>query len=248
MTISSSSPTGSANFLCSNGSWQLQAGSTCSAGEVCPNNAIRVNPSTGVAEYCSSGSWLPRSVTTWCTPPWEVKIDDDEWMRFHQTAFKAQGEWCELWQRSNSEGTTIVGPNVRSSDDSSTRPCSNNSNCLVNESTPVANQTCAARTLAWTSGSSTCYFNAPATGHGGAYAVEDNTGPHYGNANVNCTHGVWTIYPGYCGTSALNCTGDPGMMPYWPPSYVCDNYNSVGWCCDSMDGYSQCRGYNSACN
>lgn len=246
-TDNSGTEQGTATFACVNGTWAASPTSaTCN--EICaPDGAIRPNPSTGAAEVCSSGAWVARSVTTWCLPPSEIRYDDDEWIRLHQTLFKVQNTGCTPDQEKQRNSVYISGGRVHTTDGAD-RPCWNSLSCAVKETAPIANASCAAQTIAWGQGSNTCYFNTSSLAHNGFIQVKDNTGPVYGFAEARCMHGTWMIYPGYCGTNAPNCTYTP-PQPYVPEMNSCNSSGTpTTQCCSSnFYGYS-CEGYNSGCN
>lgn len=234
---------GSATYTCTSGTWSAPSSTSCVA-TCSPNGAIRSNPSNGTAEVCNSGSWVARTVSTYCLPPATVYFDDDEWMEFHQNLYRAQNSNCDLGQRSNSNGTDLNNPSLGVHSDDAYKPCKNANGCLVNETTPIGGASCPAKTLAWAQGSYTCYHNASGASSGAYIALNDNVASVYGNANARCTAGVWTIYPAYCGSQPVNCTGT--YDPYFT-IWTCNaNGSSVAQCCDPYTT-GTCQGYSASC-
>lgn len=244
ITDNSGTETGSATFTCTAGSWSGPTSTSCTA-SCSPDGAIRSNPSNGAAEVCSSGSWIPRSVSTYCLPPAEVYFDDDEWMKFHQNLYRGQNTNCDLGQRSSSDGTDLNNPASGVHSDDAYKPCKNNLGCLKNETTPVGGASCPAKTLAWSQGSFTCYASVGSQPSGANIGLNDNTPSVYGTASARCTSGVWTIYPGYCGSEPANCTGTD-VPPYYT-GWTCNSGGaSVAQCCDPYSTGS-CTGYSPSC-
>lgn len=242
-TDSSGTEQGSATYTCNSGTWSAPSSASCTA-SCSPDGAIRSNPSNGAAQVCSGGTWSNRSVSTWCLPPATVYFDDDEWMKFHQNIYRAQGSNCDLGQRSSSNGTDLNNPASGVHSDDAYKSCKNNGGCLVNESAPVGGSSCPAKTLAWTQGSYTCYANVGSSPNGSYIGLNDTVASVYGTANARCTSGVWSIYPSYCGTQPVNCTGY--YNPYYT-SWTCDsNGSTVSSCCDPYSTGS-CQGYSSSC-
>jgi hypothetical protein len=243
VTDSVGTETGSATYTCNSGTWSAPSSTSCTA-SCSPNGAIRSNPSNGAAEVCSGGSWAPRSVSTYCLPPSIVYFDDDEWMHFHQNLYRAQNSNCDLGQRLNSNGTDLNNPALGVHSDDAYKPCKNTNSCLQNESAPVGGASCPAKTLAWSQGSFTCYASVGVTSHGSYISINDTVPSVYGTGNARCTAGVWLIYPSYCGSQPVNCTGT--YDPYYT-SWNCNSGGaSVAQCCDPYSTGS-CQGYSASC-
>lgn len=243
-TDSTGTETGSATYSCSNGTWAASP-SSATCGSTCMEGAIRAGSPS--AQVCTGGVWVSRPVATYCTAPSEVKIKDDEWMRFHQSAFMPQGSDCVYAQRSNSNKSDIDLPGRVRGDDSSLT-CKNNSNCTTLDSGYNYGGSCPAATLSWSVGANVCYASVVASANYGSQSPMDNTGPLFGAAAAQCLNGIWNITPNYCSTTPSNCYTTPPSPPYVPSLSFCSADGSMmtsGTCC--TPGATNCYSNSSLC-